>query len=79
MNKRHRAWKGGRAYGRSPLRHAPLRKIVEWGVGEYGNKERLECGHEIVQRYDLFGATYPISRRCLKCLEKTRGTKEALR
>jgi hypothetical protein len=48
----------------------PLRKVIRTGLGEYGNREELECGHLIVPPTDFIGETYATRRRCYYCATK---------
>jgi len=50
----------------------PLRKVVRTGLGEYGNREELECGHLIVPPTDWIGETYAARRRCWRCASPQR-------
>lgn len=46
----------------------PLRRVVGYGLGEYGEEvERLECGHIVRRRCDIFGPTNAVRRRCRWC------------
>lgn len=72
-----RARAGAAASAASPLRHAPLRKVVEeskWvSIGSpdvpdaMREVEVLECGHEQAPKHDLVGRTYATRRRCRQC------------
>lgn len=48
----------------------PLRKVVGYGLNEHGGEtEKLECGHEIPRRNDIYGPTNAYRRRCHLCHE----------
>ncbi len=72
--KRYRAMKGADASTSSPLRYAPLRKIVGQKMERIGTSiferhvEVLECGHTLAPRHDMIGETNAVSRRCRECL-----------
>lgn len=52
-----------------PATLAPLRKIVDHSTNSHGTQiDVLECGHELHLRYDIYGATNAVRRRCRKCL-----------
>lgn len=47
---------------------APLRKVVRCFTTEAGvERERLECGHVINRKQDIYGPTNAYRRRCRKC------------
>lgn len=48
---------------------APLRKVVDWfNDPETGaEKERLECGHVLNRKQDIYGPTNADRRRCRFC------------
>lgn len=56
--------------------HGPLRKVVRFYMKKLeGFKtefpyELLECGHEIMQKRDIYGYTNASSRRCHKCRDE---------
>lgn len=50
----------------------PLRKVIRTGMGEYGNREELECGHFIVPPSDFIGETVATRRRCWRCASDAR-------
>lgn len=62
-----RAYSGGMGWASSPLRNAPLRRVVEVVPGEYGRLEVLSCGHSMRPRSDMIGETSASRRRCLEC------------
>lgn len=67
---RSRAYAGGKASASSPLRLAPLRRIVSREVDDLGLVyELLECGHHQRPRSDMIGETVVYRRRCQPCLE----------
>jgi len=46
----------------------PLRLVVDAYQNEYGAQvERLECGHVIARKQDIYGYTNAHRRRCRKC------------
>ena len=53
---------------------APLRRVIETfskPVGSMGGvvwRERLECGHEVSVKQDIYGETNAARRRCKQCL-----------
>lgn len=51
----------------------PLRKIVDTFADEETGalKERLECGHIIGVKKDIYGHTTATKRRCWKCGKET--------
>lgn len=56
-------------------RKYPLRKVVEQFRNKHGAwMERLECGHEVHEREDIYGPTNAYRRRCSKCGEMTKET-----
>ncbi len=53
---------------RAPL--APLRRIIDEFVNEHGVEcERLECGHVVHRKQDIYGPTNAYRRRCRHCLK----------
>ena len=39
-------------------RKMPLRKVVDYFKNRYGSEmERLECGHEVRRKWDIYGPT----------------------
>lgn len=52
---------------RKPL--APLRKIVGEFTDEKtgARREKLECGHVVNQKQDIYGPTNAYRRRCRHC------------
>ena len=65
---RSRAYSGGAGWAASPLRAAPLRRVVEVRTVSGVPREVLACGHEIGVRRDMIGETYAERRRCGECL-----------
>lgn len=61
------------------MQKAPLKKVVAYTYRELACGdgiiaripiEILECGHEVVQKQDMYGYTNAYKRRCIKCLEE---------
>ncbi|MHB1974922.1 MAG: hypothetical protein ACYCR4_11685, partial [Acidimicrobiales bacterium] len=65
---RNRGHSGGAGWAASPLRAAPLRRVVEVRTVSGVQREVLACGHEIGVRHDMIGETYAARRRCGECL-----------
>jgi hypothetical protein len=57
---------------------APLRLVVDWfNDPETGaQKERLECGHVITRKQDIYGYTNAVRRRCRHCAREAEAAKE---
>lgn len=57
--------------------HGPLRKVTRFYMKKLGGfktefpYELLECGHEIMQKRDIYGYTNAYSRRCHKCRDES--------
>lgn len=60
------------------IQKAPLKKVINFfykelicgdGILAYIPYEKLECGHEVVQKQDFYGYTNAYRRRCIQCFE----------
>ena len=61
------------------MNKGPLRKVIDeftthhqdtMGVKHQRYWERLECGHVVRVKTDMFGETNAYKRRCKQCLEQ---------
>ncbi len=63
----------GEIKARQQVPIAPLRKVADFFRNDCGSEmERLECGHEIHVKQDIYGPTNALRRRCKKCLSEGR-------
>lgn len=70
VNWRAAGRRGAAASASSPKKKWPLRDVIDRNVGRLGDRDLLECGHQIATARDLFGPIYRYRRRCKECYER---------